>query len=155
MDKGAFMMNWEERGVRNHIMQEAALCLARCISVALFEERSVELFQKKMAPMTVTAKASSLRCTGRNISWAGVRIIQFSDAPPIIAARLRNVVGAERKKSWSLILCRGREAEGAHIVAAKNRAVYAAVSPVAKKNSEIIMILLGLNSVNSRMRSLE
>ena len=123
VDRGDLIINWEEIGVRNHIIQEAALCSARFRSVDLLVERSVELFQNMTAPMIVTAIANSFRCRGRNISGLGVRISQLSEAPPVIAAVLRSTVGVDKKKSESLILCNGREQEGAHIVAARNRAV--------------------------------
>lgn len=61
----------------------------------------------------------------------------------------------EQKISLSLVGCKGRDDEGDQITDSRNRAVYLAVSPVAKKNKRINIKLDGKNKENSRIMSFE
>lgn len=153
--RGALIINWEDSGARNHIMQEAALKLVMVLREAVFIVNILVFCQNKNAPVKVTIIVRSFRWSGRNISSCGVRISQFRADPPAIAVMAKNVEGRDNIMSSLFTLCIGREQEGAHIVAIRNRIVYEAVSPVARKNKKIIIVFVGLNKVNSKIMSFE
>jgi hypothetical protein len=118
-------------------------------------EVAVLTYHAVISPISVTKIVSPLRCGGKNASFCGVIISQFSLAPPRMAATLRIEVGYEQARSSSFVGCNGREHAGLRITLIINRVEYLAVSPVAKKNSIMITRFVGENKENSKIRSFE
>ena len=111
--------------------------------------------QDRVNPRTVTVIVRNLRCGGKKNSDVGVRRVHLRADPAVMAPRDSKKVGIEQKMSLSLVECIGREELGAQITASKNRAVYLAVRPVARKNRKTNNEFIGLNNANSKIMSLE
>lgn len=108
-----------------------------------------------MAPINVKIRGDSFRNCGRKGSWEGRRYVQLIRAPPIIAPKVRIIIGVLVFVSLSVKGVVGRLILGDQIAVIIRRIEYAAVIEVAKKYREIIMKLLGLNRSISIIRSFE
>lgn len=113
------------------------------------------MYQDMVNPKSVTIIVRNFKWWGRKNSVDGVIKHQFNLLPAVIAPIDRRAVGIVQKISVSLVGCSGREEEGAHITERRKRAVYLAVSPVAKKNISRNIIFVWENKENSRIKSFE
>lgn len=145
----------DERGVRNHIKHRAEFEIFIQDSKALLEESREVQYHENENPKIVTKIVKNFRCGGRKNSVEGVIIDHLRAEPAVTAPIAKNRVGVEQKISLSLVGCKGRDDEGDQITDSRNRAVYLAVSPVAKKNKRINIKLDGKNKENSRIMSFE
>lgn len=106
-------------------------------------------------PNSVIISGRSLYCTLINGSLKGENIIQFINAPTVIAIDVIFSIGVVILVSSSLIERRGEDRGGAHTSINSIRVEYAAVMIVATINISMIMALVGLYRVISRIISLE
>lgn len=95
--------------------------------------------QEKEKPKIVTQIVRNFKYRGKKNSVEGLTKSQVREAPAKMAPKDSRKVGIVQKISLSLIGWRGREREGAHSTERRNRAVYLAVRPVAKKNKRTKM----------------
>lgn len=85
----------------------------------------------------------------------GVRKNQLIMAPDIIAAKESRIIGRVRRGSSSWVLWSGENDEGDHKRETARRVEYEAVRMVAKRKTNRIKRLEGLNRSISRIRSFE
>lgn len=92
---------------------------------------------------------------GKTGSSKKLNLNQFNVAPPKIAPKVKAIIGEVIRVEESFTYWKGRQLEAFHTTVIINRIEYLAVIAVAKINSIIITILVGLNNAISIIRSLE
>lgn len=80
----------------------------------------MDIIQPSISPRLIIVIGSSFICRGRNDSVEEIGLIHVNMAPEIIAITARNDIGLIIGDS-SLIIIRGEEVDGAHIVTILNR----------------------------------
>lgn len=96
-----------------------------------------------------------MRAKGRCGCGCGVRTIQLSADPAMIAVKARIVMGRVSRVFSSCGDERGVEAEGVKKIERIKRSLYLAVSSVAARNRMEMIRFIGLKRTSSRIRSFE
>jgi hypothetical protein len=118
--KGAFIINWVERGTRNHIMQLAKWVFDKSIISDFDLDELVLIVQAIAKPRVIIKIGRSLMSIGRiNVLFVSI-IIQLIDLPAIMDIVPSIIVGI-MISIFSLILISGLDRLGPHSTTKLNR----------------------------------
>lgn len=111
--RGAGSTFWEVNGVMNHM--EASWAWLGCV-FGVMGGPVENILQVIKAPAIEAASGVSFRIGGR-AGWGAIGTeVQFSIAPPMVAADASTRAGEVRLASSSWVVCRGRKVDGIQIV---------------------------------------